>query len=98
MGLNSSEYDYEVFRITTEITKQVFPISLDTDNPKFRRLLESLLQSSIALDNAKAKGGIVGKLQQGFHAANAAFTFLRLYVMPMHKHELPKQVRMVPAW
>jgi magnesium-protoporphyrin IX monomethyl ester (oxidative) cyclase len=98
MGLNSSEYDYEVFRITTEITKQVFPISLDTDNPKFRKLLESLLQSSIALDAAKAKGGIIGKVQQGFHAASAAITFLRLYIMPMHKHELPAQVRMVPSW
>jgi hypothetical protein len=33
MGLESSTYDYEVFRITNEITKQVFPVSLDIDHP-----------------------------------------------------------------
>ncbi len=98
LGLKTADYDYEVFRITTECTKQVFPISLDTDNPAFRRLLESLLASSLAIDAAKAQGGIVGKLKQVVHGTKALTTFVRLYLMPVHHHALPQQIRMVPAW
>jgi magnesium-protoporphyrin IX monomethyl ester (oxidative) cyclase len=98
LGLKTAEYDYEVFRITTECTKQVFPISLDTDNPAFRRLLESLLASSLAIDAAKAQGGIMGKVKQVVHGAKALTTFIRLYLMPVHRHALPQQIRMVPAW
>jgi magnesium-protoporphyrin IX monomethyl ester (oxidative) cyclase len=98
LGLKTADYDYEVFRITTECTKQVFPISLDTDNPAFRRLLESLLASSLAIDAAKAQGGLMGKLKQVMHGAKALTTFVRLYLMPVHHHALPQQIRMVPAW
>jgi magnesium-protoporphyrin IX monomethyl ester (oxidative) cyclase len=98
LGLKTAEYDYEVFRITTECTKQVFPISLDTDNPAFRRLLESLLAASLALDAAKTEGGVSGTLKQVLHGAKALFTFVRLYLMPVHHHALPQQIRMAPAW
>jgi magnesium-protoporphyrin IX monomethyl ester (oxidative) cyclase len=98
LGLKTAEYDYEVFRITTECTKQVFPISLDTDNPAFRRLLESLLASSLAIDAAKTQGGVVGRFKQVAHGAKGLTTFVRLYLMPVHRHALPQQIRMVPAW
>jgi magnesium-protoporphyrin IX monomethyl ester (oxidative) cyclase len=98
MGLDSSEYDYQVFRITTEITKQVFPLALDTDHPDFRRGLERMFAISQAMDKAKARGGVVGKLQQGVCAVKAAATFARLYFMPVIEQDLSPQVRMEPAW
>ncbi len=98
MGLESSEYDYEVFRITTAITRQVFPLALDTDNPKFRRGLERLFAISQAMEKAKARGGVIGKLQQGVCAVKAAATFARLYFMPVIEQDLSPQVRMEPAW
>jgi magnesium-protoporphyrin IX monomethyl ester (oxidative) cyclase len=98
MGLDSDTYDYDVFRITTEITKQVFPISLDTDNPAFRACLTRLFAIQMNMDAAKARGGLVGKVKQGFWAAAGAATFLRMYVMPVHRHELPVNVRVAPAW
>ena len=98
MGLDATSYDYEVFRITTEITKQVFPISLDTDNPSFRAGLKRLFDLQTRVDAAKARGGLMGKLAQVGLAAQAALTFGRLYVMPVHRHELPAQVRVVPTW
>jgi magnesium-protoporphyrin IX monomethyl ester (oxidative) cyclase len=98
MGLDSDEYDYTVFRITTEISRQVFPISLDTDHPAFRAGLENLFAISQANERAKARGGVIGKLTQGVCALRAALTFGRLYLMPVQSSELPKTVRMVPAW
>jgi magnesium-protoporphyrin IX monomethyl ester (oxidative) cyclase len=98
MGLDSDAYDYEVFRITTEISKQVFPISLDTDNPRMRAGFEKLLAAQVGINDAKAQGGLVGKLKQLGWAARGAATFVRLYCMPVKHHALPEQVRMVPAW
>jgi magnesium-protoporphyrin IX monomethyl ester (oxidative) cyclase len=87
-----------VFRITTEITKQVFPLALDTDHPDFRRGLERLFAISQAMEKAKARGGVAGKLQQGVCAVKAAATFARLYFMPVIEQDLSPQVRMEPAW
>jgi magnesium-protoporphyrin IX monomethyl ester (oxidative) cyclase len=98
MGLDSTTYDYEVLRITTEITKQVFPVSLDIDNPAFRAGLSRLFKCSTKITEAKARGGVIGKLQQGAWAAAGAATFARLYLMAPKRHPLPAQPRMQPAW
>lgn len=98
MGLDPNEYDYTVFRITTEITKQVFPISLDTDNPQFRAMLERLHTISNHINAAKTQGGIVGLAKQGLWAIVGATTFVRLYCFPVKHHALPTEMRMVPAW
>jgi magnesium-protoporphyrin IX monomethyl ester (oxidative) cyclase len=98
MGLDSDEYDYTVFRITSEISKQVFPISLDTDHPAFRAGLERLFRISEAMARAKARGGIVGTVQRAGLAMAGAATFVRLYLRPAKRHALPQQVRMQPAW
>ena len=98
MGLDATSYDYEVFRITTEISKQVFPVSLDTDHPAFRAGLARLFELSTRMDAAKARGGVLGKLQQASLAVQGSATFARLYFMPVKQHSLPQQVRMAPAW
>ena len=36
MGFESTDYDYKVFRITSDICRQVFPIEVDIDHPTFR--------------------------------------------------------------
>jgi len=98
MGLEPTAYDYEVFRITNEITKQVFPISLDIDSPVFRAGLDRLFQIQTALDAAKAQGGIAGLVKRGYWSVVGVYTFARLYVMPVRHHALPAKIRMVPAW
>jgi magnesium-protoporphyrin IX monomethyl ester (oxidative) cyclase len=98
MGLHSTEYDYEVFRICTEISKQVFPLSLDTDSPAFRAGLERLHQIQVAFDAARARGGLLGKLAQARCALQGVVTFARLYLHPVKRHALPQQIRVAPAW
>jgi len=98
MGLESGSYDYEVFRITNEISKQVFPISLDIDHPAFRAGMERLFALQTRLDAAKARGGVIGRLQQGWCALQGVATFARLFTLPVKRHDLPKNIRVAPAW
>ncbi len=98
MGLDPTTYDYEVFRITNDITKQVFPISLDIDSPGFRAGMTRLFAAQTGINAAKAQGGLAGLVKQGFWAAVGVLTFARLYVLPMKRHELPADIRMQPVW
>jgi magnesium-protoporphyrin IX monomethyl ester (oxidative) cyclase len=98
MGLESDSYDYEVFRITNEITKQVFPVSLDIDNPAFREGLAHLFHVQTQMNAAKERGGLIGNLQRARWAISGGLTFVRLYFLPVKHHELPVDIRIVPAW
>ncbi len=98
MGLDADDYDYEVFRITSEISKQIFPLTLDTDSPKFRKGLARMLEINTAVEKAKAQGGVIGAVKRAGLSVAAAATFLRLYTLPVIKNELPDDVRMVPSW
>ena len=98
MGLDPTNYGYEVFRITNEITKQVFPLSLDIDNPVFRAGMTRLVQVQAGVNAAKAQGGLLGLIKRGFWVAAGLATFARLYVLPVKQHELPTELRVAPIW
>ena len=98
MGLNPTAYDYEVFRITNDITRQVFPVSLDIDHPAFKAGMTRLFEAQTGMDAGKAQGGLLGRLKQTYWAVAGVTTFARLYLLPMKRHALPAQVRMQPVW
>jgi len=98
MGLDSTEYDYDVFRLTSEISAQVFPVELDIDHPVFRAGLERLLALSIGHANAKQRGGLGGLVGQAWYAGAAALTFVRLLLLPVRRRPLPAQIRVQPVW
>jgi magnesium-protoporphyrin IX monomethyl ester (oxidative) cyclase len=98
MGLHSTDYDYTVFRITSEISKQVFPVTLDIDHPAFRAGMDRLVRAQAGMDAARARGGVVGLLKRAGWAAVAAASFARLYLLPVNRHELPERIRVDPVW
>ncbi len=98
MGMDPTDYDFTVFRITSEIAQQVFPLSLDTDHPDFRAGLARLAALSRRMDAAKARGGLGGLVVRGGCAVAAAATFARLYLMPVRRHALPAQIHIAPAY
>ncbi|MGJ7506189.1 magnesium-protoporphyrin IX monomethyl ester (oxidative) cyclase [Variovorax sp. GT1P44] len=98
MGLDPTAYDFTVFRITSEITRQVFPLTLDLDAPAFRAGLERLRRISVAAEAAKARGGLGGTLRRAGLGAAAAFAFARLYFLPARPNALPADVRVAPTW
>jgi len=98
MGVDPTEYDFTVFRITTEICKQVFPVTLDLDNPVFARGLERMRRITEAKARARSKGGMLGKLGNAMRTVEAGLTFLRLFMLPAKHEALPAQVRLAPSW
>ena len=98
LDLDPTDYDMQVFRITSEISKQVFPLTLDLDNPKFRAGLDRLLLINRQINAAKAQGGLAGRIKTAVHCASAALTFAQIYLIPARSNELPAQSRLQPAW
>ncbi len=98
LGLDPTDYDYRVFRITTEIMRQVFPLTLDIDHPKFRAGLERMRRISEAKTAAQARGGMVGALKvAGLNVATGA-VFARIFALPAPRNTAPADVRLTPAW
>ncbi|WP_018411943.1 magnesium-protoporphyrin IX monomethyl ester (oxidative) cyclase [Methyloversatilis thermotolerans] len=98
MGLDADDYDFRVFRITSDISRQVFPLTLDTDSPAFRAGLRKLFLTAQAHEAARQRGGVAGLLTRARCIASAALTFGRLYLHPVRRNELPATVRVAPAW
>jgi len=98
LGFDPTDYDFKVFRITSEVSKQVFPLTLDLDNPAFHAGLERLRRIAAASDAAKAQGGLIGGLKRAACSVAGAAVFARLYCLPVRRNEIPESVRMVPAW
>jgi magnesium-protoporphyrin IX monomethyl ester (oxidative) cyclase len=98
LGVDPSDYGYEVFSICTAISRQVFPVELDTDDPRFRTAMENLRLASVGIENAKAHGGIVGTFSRVKYMAKAGFFFARMYFLKPQANELPSKIRLQPAW
>lgn len=98
IGMDPTTYDFKVLRLTSEISRQVFPLTIDLDNPGFQRGLDRLVGIEREIAQAKERGGVVGKLKQGFWTGAAALTFVRLYLLPSKANELPADIRLAPVW
>jgi magnesium-protoporphyrin IX monomethyl ester (oxidative) cyclase len=98
LGLDPTDYDYRVLRITSEISRQVFPFTLDIDHPAFRAGLDRLCRIAAANDAARQQGGILGAAKRLLLAGASAAILARLYFIPVKRHELPRDVRLAPAW
>jgi magnesium-protoporphyrin IX monomethyl ester (oxidative) cyclase len=98
LGMDPTDYDYKVFRITSDISRQVFPVVLDIDNPHFRAGLEHLRELNERLAAAKKEGGIVGGLRRAGLTAAIAVTFVKLFLLRPKSNDLPATSRLAPAW
>jgi len=98
LGIDPTEYDYTVFRVTSEITKQVFPLTLDSDAPVFRAIMERMRVLARGIEAAKRQGGVGGAVKRVGLTAAVACNFARLYLQPTQRNALPLAIRLQPAW
>jgi magnesium-protoporphyrin IX monomethyl ester (oxidative) cyclase len=98
LGVDPTDYDFTVFRITSEISRQVFPLTLDIDNPRFRVGLDRLCALGEQMAAARAEGGIANQAKRLLLMGSAALTFAGLYLLPPKGNALPESVRLQAAW
>jgi len=96
LGIDVDWYDRRVLHITTEIAKQVFPVALDVENPRFWALLDRMYRNTAELDALRRRGG--GRLRSAALKASNAATFLQLFLMRPQAVTLPANPRLEPAY
>jgi magnesium-protoporphyrin IX monomethyl ester (oxidative) cyclase len=97
IGMSPTDYDYRVFDICTQISRQVFPLTLDTDDPRMRRLMEKLRRDVAALEDAKGPG-MKNALLRPLRAAGVGVTFLRMFLLRTRPNALPATTSLAPTW
>ena len=98
LGVDIDWYDQEVFRKTSTIARQIFPIEIDIDHPRWIPALRRMNRAFLAMDAAKKKGGIGGKIAGWAAGARAMAAFVALYTIPSIRHDLPADVRLEPSY
>jgi magnesium-protoporphyrin IX monomethyl ester (oxidative) cyclase len=98
LGVDIEWYDQEVFRKTSTIARQIFPIEIDIDHPRWKPSLRRMNDAFLAMDAAKRKGGVGGWVSAKVAGAKAALAFVSLYMIPSIRHELPENVRLEPSY
>jgi magnesium-protoporphyrin IX monomethyl ester (oxidative) cyclase len=98
LGFDATQYDFQVFRITSEISRQVFPLQLNLDDPRFARGLEKLRHIAEAVERAKLAGGALSLVKRAALAGMAAAVFVRLYCLPTIANQMPRDARLSPTW
>ena len=98
LGFDVDDFDRKVIRLTNEISRQVFPVTIDTDNPRFWALLERMHRNMQAIERADAAGGIGGAARSVLAKLDNGLTFVRLMLLPAKHAPLPANVRLEPVW
>ncbi|MEM0900859.1 MAG: magnesium-protoporphyrin IX monomethyl ester (oxidative) cyclase [Pseudomonadota bacterium] len=98
LGVDIEDYDMKVFRLTSEISRQCFPLELDLDDPRFLDGCRKLNRISAKIDAAKKAGGVAGTLGRIRWSAAAFGQFARMYFIPSKSNQLPDVSRLEPVW
>ena len=98
LGVDIEWYDQEVFRKTSTIARQVFPVELDIDHPRWLPNLRRIDRAFRKMDAATRRGGLGGAWGRLTAGAQAAMAFVSLYTIPVKKNRLPESVRLQPSY
>ena len=98
LGVVPDWYAHSVFEKTSELSKQIFPITLDIDDPRWLKNCRALYRANVDIAAAKERGGLSGKTAQAWGSIRAARAFAALYLIPPKKNEVPVHTRLEPCY
>jgi magnesium-protoporphyrin IX monomethyl ester (oxidative) cyclase len=98
LGVDVDWYGQEVFRKTSDLSAQIFPMMLDIDHPKWLPTLKRLQRANADLAAAEKKTGLARMLAKASGTTRAAAAFLTLFMIPVVKSTPPENVRMEPSY
>jgi len=98
LGVDPDWYAHSVFEKTSELSKQIFPITLDIDDPRWLKNCRALYRANVDIAAAKERGGLSGKTAQAWGSIRAARAFAALYLIPSKKNEVPVHTRLEPCY
>ncbi len=98
LGVDPKWYAHEVYRKTSEISKQVFPLTLDIDHPRWQRNLDRLVVVNRQIAEGMRQGGFGGWLKQKTGSVKAGLAFISLLTIPAIPNGLPATSLMQPAY
>jgi magnesium-protoporphyrin IX monomethyl ester (oxidative) cyclase len=95
LGVNPDDYAHSVFTKTSEISRQVFPMTLDIDHPRWIKNLRRLQRANVDLAEARKNGQLLRRLGA---STRAALAFVGLLTIPAIPNEVPVSTRLEPAY
>ncbi len=98
LGVDTDWYGQEVFRKTSELTKQIFPITLDIDHPRWMPGLKRLQKANADLATAMTRTGPGALAARASARARAAAAFAGLLSIPAVRHQVPASTRLEPCY
>ncbi|MGR3743910.1 MAG: magnesium-protoporphyrin IX monomethyl ester (oxidative) cyclase [Pseudooceanicola nanhaiensis] len=98
LGVDPDWYGHEVFTKTSAISRQIFPITLDIDHPRWDAGLKRLRQANVDLAEVTGATGPMATLRRLGAQARAAAAFASLLFIPAKRHTVPASTRMEPAY
>jgi magnesium-protoporphyrin IX monomethyl ester (oxidative) cyclase len=98
LGVDVDWYGQEVFRKTSDLSAQIFPMMLDIDHPRWMPTLKRLQKANLVLSQAEKKTGLARLYGKTAGRIGAAMAFISLFTIPVIKSTPPENVRMEPAY
>uniref|UniRef100_A0A7S3A9C9 magnesium-protoporphyrin IX monomethyl ester (oxidative) cyclase n=1 Tax=Rhodosorus marinus TaxID=101924 RepID=A0A7S3A9C9_9RHOD len=92
IGLDARQFDIQVIRKTNESAGRVFPVALNTDNPKFFQLMDicSAKNRRLIELNSQPNSNLVNLFEKGMIYSELVWTLGRLFLM--------KPINTEPTW
>jgi len=98
LGVDPKQYGYDVFQKTSEISRQVFPLTLDIDSPRWQPNLDRIEAANHQIAQGRKQGGIGGWFKRQAGSAKAAVAFISLLTIPSIPNQVPDNPRLQPAY
>ena len=95
LGVDTDWYANSVFTNTSEISKQVFPQTIDIDHPRWMKGLRALQRANVDIAEAKRDGAW---FKRAGATLRAGLAFVSLYTIPSIKNEAPAKTTLEPAY